>query len=50
MRMIEADAARLDQSIKMAGNLGITLPSSGLSSENQVRNAILALHPVQARV
>jgi hypothetical protein len=40
MRVIEAVAARLDQSVKMAGNLGIDLPSSGLSSENQIRNAI----------
>ena len=40
MRVIEAVAARLDQSVRMARNLGIDLPISGLSSENQVRNAI----------
>ncbi len=40
MRVIEAVAARLDQSVKMAGNLGIDLPTSSLSSENQIRNAI----------
>jgi hypothetical protein len=40
MRMIEAAATRLDQSVKMAANLGITLPTSGLSSEHQIRNAI----------
>jgi hypothetical protein len=40
MRMIEAAAARLDQSVEMASNLGITLPSAGLLSENQIRNTI----------
>ena len=40
MRLIEAVAARLDQSVRMAGNLGIELPTSGLSSENHIRNAI----------
>ena len=40
MRVIEAVAARLDQSVRMAGNLKIELPSSSLSSENQIRNAI----------
>jgi hypothetical protein len=40
MRVIEAVAARLDQSVRMAGNLGIELPSSDLSSENQIRHAI----------
>jgi hypothetical protein len=40
MRVIEAVAARLDQSVKVAANLGIDLLTSGLSSENQIRNAI----------
>ncbi len=40
MRVIEAVAARLDQSVKMAANLGIELPSADLASENQIRNAI----------
>jgi hypothetical protein len=40
MRMIEAAATRLDQSVKMGGNLRIELPTSGLSSEHQIRNAI----------
>lgn len=40
MRTIEAVPARLDQSVKMAANLGIDLPSSGLWSENRIRNAI----------
>jgi hypothetical protein len=40
MRVIDAVAVRLDQSVKMAGNLGIDLPTSSLSSENQIRNAI----------
>ncbi len=40
MRVIEAVAARLDQSVKMVANLGIELPSSDLASENQIRNAI----------
>lgn len=38
--MIEAVAARLDQSVKIAANFGIELPSSDLASENQIRNAI----------
>lgn len=40
MRVIETVAARLDQSVRMAANLGIDLPSSDLSSESQIRNAI----------
>ena len=40
MRVIEAVAARLDQSVRMATHLGIELPTSSLSSENQIRNAI----------
>jgi hypothetical protein len=40
MRAIEVVAARLDQSLKMAANLGIDLPSEALSSESQIRNAI----------
>lgn len=35
MRVIEAVAARLDQSVKMVANLGIELPSSDLSSETR---------------
>lgn len=40
MRMLEAVAARLDQSVKMASNLEIDLPSEDMWSENQIRNAI----------
>lgn len=40
MQMIETVAARLDQSVKMAANLGIDLPSADLLSESQIRNAI----------
>ena len=40
MSVIEAVAARLDQSVKMAGNLGSVLPTSSLSSKNRIRNAI----------
>lgn len=40
MRVIEAVAARLHQSVRMVANLGIELPTSSLSSENQIRNAI----------
>ena len=38
MRVIEAVAARLDQSVRMAGNLGIELPTSGLSSLSSCRS------------
>ncbi len=40
MRVIEAVAARLDQSIKMAANLGVELTSTDPSSESQLRNAV----------
>lgn len=40
MRMFEAVAARLDQSVKMANNLEIDLPSADIWSESQIRNAI----------
>ena len=40
MQAIETVGARLDQCVEMAANPWIDLPSSGLSSENQIRNAI----------
>lgn len=40
MRMLEAAAARLDQSVKMATNLDIDLPSADIWSESQIRSAI----------
>lgn len=40
MRVIEAVAARLDQSVKMAANLGVELTSTDPSSESQLRNAV----------
>lgn len=40
MRVIEAVGARLDQSVRMATNLGIDLPAENLASENMIRRAI----------
>lgn len=40
MRMMEAVGARLDQSVRMAANLGIDLPADDLASESMIRRAI----------